>query len=153
MLGKAQALNPLVKISVDTTSPITKESAYLKKFTIVVATSIRLDLVLKLDKVCRANKIQFIYGDVFGLFGFCVADFQEHECYEDQVVLTGKKRNHDHVEPTTNQVKRILNYPGLKKVLILPNTKQNITINNSKRRNELFFLMLGKYLFHFSKIF
>lgn len=61
--------------------------------------------------------------------------------------MLGKKRSHDGSEKTTVQVQGQIEYPELNKVLIFPNTKQNVeAIKKSRRRNELFFLMLGNYL-------
>lgn len=82
VLVKAQALNPLVKISADTESPAAKDQTFFKKFTIIVATAIKTDLLLKIDKICRSKKIKLIYGDVFGMFGYSVADFQDHDYFE-----------------------------------------------------------------------
>lgn len=82
VLVKAQALNPLVKITADTDSPASKVQTFFKKFTIVVATCIKTDLLLKIDRTCRASKVKLIYGDVFGFFGYSVSDFQDHEYYE-----------------------------------------------------------------------
>lgn len=145
VLIKAQMLNPLVEIKADTDSPSSKDSSFFKDFTIIVATCIKTDLLLKIDKVCRANNVKLIYGDVFGSFGYSVADFQDHDYHEDQVQM--KKRTHDGVEKTektTVKVQGVINYPELNKVLILPNTKQNVdSIKKAKRRNELFFLMLA----------
>ncbi|XP_074025647.1 SUMO1 activating enzyme subunit 1 [Leptinotarsa decemlineata] len=145
VLLKGRALNPLVKIKVDTDSPASKDQSFFKKFTIIIATGIKTDLLLKIDKICRANNVKLIFGDVFGFFGYSVADFQEHNYFEDQVQLTGKgkKRKHDGEEKTTVKVQGTINYPELKKVIILPNTKQNADcIKKTKRRNDLFFLML-----------
>lgn len=64
--------------------------------------------------------------------------------FRDQVVISGKKRGHDGSEKATVKVQGVLHYPELNKVLVLPNTKQNISVKKVKRRNELFFLMLGK---------
>lgn len=61
--------------------------------------------------------------------------------------MVGKKRAHDGTEKTTIKVQGVLHYPELKKVLVLPNTKQNISVKKVKKRNELFFLMLGEYPF------
>nr|CAH7737592.1 unnamed protein product [Callosobruchus chinensis] len=144
VLLKAQMLNPLVKISTDTDSPASKDSTYFKKFTIIVATGIKSDLLLKIDKICRSEKIKLIFGDTFGMFGYTVSDFGKHIYYEDQVVLIGKKRKHDGAEKTTVKVKGEINYPELNKVVILPNTKQSAdSIKKSKRRNELFYVMLA----------
>lgn len=81
-MPKAQALNPLVKIIPDTDDPTSKDTKFFEKFSIIVATGIKSSLVLKIDKVCRSNNIKFICGDVFGMFGYTLADFQEHEYFE-----------------------------------------------------------------------
>ncbi|KAL3282155.1 hypothetical protein HHI36_005350 [Cryptolaemus montrouzieri] len=82
VLPKAQALNPLVKLSADTDNLYEKDSKFYEGFTIIITTAIKTDLVLKLDKICRNNKVKLISGDVFGMFGFCVADFLKHDYYE-----------------------------------------------------------------------
>lgn len=147
VLIKAQALNPLVKISADTSDPTSKDAKFFEGFTIIIATRIKTDFLLKLDKICRANKVKLIFGDVFGSFGYSVSDFQEHEYYEDQLKLVAKKRAHDgtetKAEKETVKVKGQIDYPDLNKVIILPNTKQSVdSIKKVKRRNEYFFLML-----------
>ncbi|XP_072376456.1 SUMO-activating enzyme subunit 1 [Diabrotica undecimpunctata] len=144
VLERAQALNPLVTIKADSDSPASKDPSFFKDFTIIVATCVKTDVLLKIDKVCRANNIKLIAGDVFGLFGYSVADFQNHQYHEDQIQLVkkGKKRTHKG-EKVTVKVQCEINYPDLNKVLILPNTKQNIdSIKKSKRRNDLFYLVL-----------
>lgn len=147
VLLKAQALNPLVKISADTSSPTSKDGTFFEDFTIIIATGLKTDFLLKIDKICRSKKIKFIAGDVFGTFGFSVADFLNHEYFEDQVKLIAKKRAHDGTETKpekeTVKVKSEMIYPELNKVIILPNTKQSVEhIKKVKRRNEYFFLML-----------
>ncbi|KAJ8916730.1 hypothetical protein NQ315_013934 [Exocentrus adspersus] len=144
VLVKAQALNPLVKITADTDAPSSKDPTFFEKFTIIVATGIKTDLLLKIDKICRSKDIKLICGDVFGTFGYSLSDFQTHDYFEDQIQLAGKKRSHDGVEKTTLKVQGVINYPDLNKVLIFPNTKQNAaSVKKSRRRNELFFLMLA----------
>lgn len=82
VLIKAQALNPLVKISSDTDSPSSKDLKYFEHFTIIIATGIKTDLLLKIDKICRSKNVKLICGDVFGTFGYSLADFQEHDYFE-----------------------------------------------------------------------
>ncbi|KAK9870538.1 hypothetical protein WA026_008100 [Henosepilachna vigintioctopunctata] len=143
ILPKAQSLNPLVKITADCENPVEKNANFFEAFTIIITTGIKTDLVLKLDKICRINKVKLISGDVFGMFGFSVADFLNHEYYEDRVQMLPKKRTQDGSVKTTIQVKGQIDYPELNKVLIFPNTKQSIdAIKKSNRRNGLFFLML-----------
>ncbi|ERL89128.1 SUMO-activating enzyme subunit 1 [Dendroctonus ponderosae] len=147
VLVKAQALNPLVKVSADTSDLATKDPKFFEGFTMIIATRIKTDLLMKIDKVCRANNVKLIFGDVFGSFGYSVSDFQEHDYYEDQLRLVSKKRVLDATETKpekeTVNVKGQIVYPELNKVLILPNTKQSVDhIKKVKRRNEYFFLML-----------
>ncbi|KAJ8984071.1 hypothetical protein NQ317_006569 [Molorchus minor] len=143
VLLKAQALNPLVKISADTDIPVSKDMKFFENFTIIVATGITTDFLLKLDKFCRSKGIQLICGDVFGMFGYSLADFQDHDYFEDQIQLSTKKRSHEGFEKKTEKVQRSIKYPELNKILIMPNTKQNAdSVKNPKRRNELFYLML-----------
>lgn len=147
VLAKAQALNPLVKIVVDGSDPADLDAAYYEQFTIIVATGIKSDLVLKLDRICRSAHVKLIFGDVFGSFGYSVADFQQHDYYEDQVKLAGKKRHRDGTETKppkeTVKIRGQINYPELAKVIVLPNAKQSVDhIKRVRKRNEYFFLML-----------
>lgn len=82
VIPKAQALNPLVKLTPDPQNPAEKDVEFYKSFTIIVTTAVKTDLVLKLDKICRSSNVKLISGDVFGMFGFSVADFLKHEYYE-----------------------------------------------------------------------
>lgn len=82
MLIKAQALNPLVKIVVDTEHLSEKKAKFFQAFTIVVGTGLKFDSIIKINSICRENNIQFIYGDVCGMFAFSVLDLQDHDYYE-----------------------------------------------------------------------
>jgi ubiquitin-like 1-activating enzyme E1 A len=143
VLPRAQSLNPLVKIATDTEPVSAKSADYFKEFTIVVATKIKFEHILKIDNVCREHSVKFIYGDVFGFFGFSVSDLQEHDYFEDRVqLIAGQKRGHDG-EKKTVKIKGNMSYPPLNKVLILPNTKQDIIgIKKLSRPNNLFICML-----------
>lgn len=81
MLTKLQALNPLVKITADTEDVASKPMSFFEKFTIVVGSRLKNSLVLKIAKTCRNAKVKFICGDVFGMFGYTFADFQEHKFF------------------------------------------------------------------------
>ncbi|EFA08714.1 SUMO-activating enzyme subunit 1 [Tribolium castaneum] len=143
VLPRAQALNPLVKIVVDTGSVAAKSGDYFKEFTIVVATKLKFELILKIDGFCREHNVKFIYGEVAGFFGYSVSDFQDHEYFEDRIQLaTGAKRGHEG-DKKTKRIKGKLTYPPLNKVLVLPNTKQDIgSIKKMSRPNKLFVCML-----------
>lgn len=73
----------------------------------------------------------------------------------DRVQLATKKRSHTGTvvqssEKMTIKVTGKTEYPELNKVLVLPGTKQKLTpIKKAKRRNELFYLMLSKFVLSF----
>lgn len=142
VLPKAQALNPLVKITADTENPYKKDKSFFENFMIIVGTGLKADLLFTLDRICRSKNIKLIVGDVFGMFGYLVADFQKHNYFEEQVQYN-KKRSHDGAEKATIQKEGCIEYPELEKILIFPNTKQKAdSIKKCNRRNELFFVML-----------
>lgn len=82
ILIKAQALNPLVQIKADIESVSSKKGEYFAGFTMVVATRLKTDEILRIADVCRTNNVKFICGDVYGMFGYCVSDFQDHDYHE-----------------------------------------------------------------------
>lgn len=57
-----------------------------------------------------------------------------------------QKRGHEGKEKkSTVKYELVLKYPELKKVIVLPNSKQSVdTIKNIRRLNPLFFVMLSK---------
>lgn len=157
-----------MKIIADTDNVVSKPLSFFEKFTIVIGTRLKNNLVLKIAKTCRNAKVKFICGDVFGMFGYTYADFQEHVFsmyvypfiiiyhlivqyffFRNEVVLPEKKRAHDGTlitgEKSIVRKVRTVTYPDLNKVLILPDTKQKTEpIKKTKRRNPLFYLMLSK---------
>ncbi|KAF2902143.1 hypothetical protein ILUMI_04051 [Ignelater luminosus] len=149
ILTKAQALNPLVKLTTETEPVSEKPDKYFQTFTIVVATGLSSKQLVRIDSICRNSNVQFICGDVFGMFGYSLADFQEHEFYEDQVKLPTKtKRTHEGKptetsEKTTVKIQRKLSYPPIDQVL--PTSEKKIVKSGvpgkTKRCNELYYLM------------
>lgn len=82
VVAKAQALNPLVKITADCDKIVSKDEAFFKIFTIIIGTGLNTEQIMFLAKICRSNNIKLICGDVFGMFGYAVLDLQKHEYYE-----------------------------------------------------------------------
>lgn len=79
---KAQCLNPLVKISADTDDIEDKSSEFFERFTVIIATGVKTSTLFKIDQICRTQNIKLICGDVHGMFGYSVSDFQTHKFYE-----------------------------------------------------------------------
>ncbi|CAG9759585.1 unnamed protein product [Ceutorhynchus assimilis] len=147
---KAQLLNPLVKLTADTSDPTKKDAKFFEGFTMVVATRIKTDFLMKIDQICRASKIKLLFGDVFGSFGYSISDFQEHEYYVDQIKFSTVKRSlldigtrPEKSEKEIVKVKHQLVFPELKEVLIMPNTEQSVDhIKKIRKINPYFYFML-----------
>lgn len=77
-LLRAQALNPMVEIVVDTDNVADKPDAFFGKFDVVVVTEAPTDQLVRIDNTCRLGGVKFFAGDVWGMFGWSFADLQEH---------------------------------------------------------------------------
>lgn len=82
-MDKLRELNPYVRIEcVDQdligtgTEDEEKLATFLRGFTCVVVTEIaNLEALVRINSICRANKVHFVFSDVYGLFGFSFTDF------------------------------------------------------------------------------
>lgn len=81
-IDRAKALNPMVEISADTETLNKKGSDFFKQFDVVVVIGANNDELVRIDNICRENEIKFFAGDVWGTFGFCFADLQNHSFVE-----------------------------------------------------------------------
>lgn len=81
-LLRAQALNPMVEITVDTAKLDDKPDEYFRNFDVVVVTEATRKLQIRIDNACRLMGIKFFAGDVWGTFGYSFADLQEHNFAE-----------------------------------------------------------------------
>lgn len=110
-LARTQNLNPMVKVTANTTPVADHPDEYFHDFEAICATKCPTDQLLRLDQICREKGIKFFCGDVFGFFGFMFADLQTHEFAEE--VTEFKPSNADEpsakrpkVEPVKTTVKR-----------------------------------------------
>lgn len=81
-IERARSLNPMVEISADTDSLSTKEADYFAKFDVAVVIGASNSELLRVNNICRENNVKFFAGDVWGMFGYCFADLQEHSFVE-----------------------------------------------------------------------
>ena len=81
-LARAQALNPMVQLVADTGLLQDKDEAFFKGFDVVVITEASIEQQVRIDNICRANKVKFFSADLWGMFGFSFSDLQEHEFAE-----------------------------------------------------------------------
>lgn len=114
-LMRAQALNPMVQLVADTGLLEDKDEEFFKKFDVVVITEATTEQQIRIDNICRANKIKFFSADLWGMFGYSFADLQDHEFAEDIIKHKVISKPHEKVktEAITTTTKRSLKFPSL----------------------------------------
>uniref|UniRef100_G1QRM3 SUMO1 activating enzyme subunit 1 n=1 Tax=Nomascus leucogenys TaxID=61853 RepID=G1QRM3_NOMLE len=78
-LERAQNLNPMVDVKVDTEDIEKKPESFFTQFDAVCLTCCSRDVIVKVDQICHKNSIKFFTGDVFGYHGYTFANLGEHE--------------------------------------------------------------------------
>ncbi|CAD6991228.1 SUMO-activating enzyme subunit 1 [Ceratitis capitata] len=118
-IDRARALNPMVEISADTESLAGKNADYFEKFDVVVLIGASNSELLRVDNICREKNVKFFSGDVWGMFGYCFADLQEHSFVEDVAKhkVISKPNEKVKTELVTAAVQRTLNFPSFSHVV------------------------------------
>ncbi|XP_012508706.1 PREDICTED: SUMO-activating enzyme subunit 1 [Propithecus coquereli] len=83
-LERAQNLNPMVDVKVDTEDIEKKPESFFTEFDAVCLTCCSRDVIVKIDQICHKNSIKFFTGDVFGYHGYTFANLGEHEFVEEK---------------------------------------------------------------------
>ncbi|KAF6079319.1 SUMO1 activating enzyme subunit 1 [Phyllostomus discolor] len=83
-LERAQNLNPMVDVKVDTENIEKKPESFFTQFDAVCLTRCSRDVIVKIDQICHKNSIKFFTGDVFGYHGYTFANLGEHEFVEEK---------------------------------------------------------------------
>lgn len=81
-LIRAQALNPMVEITIDKDNIDEKMDEFFHKFDVVVLIEVPTATLVRIDNVCRLKGVRFFSGDVWGMHGYSFIDLQEHEFAE-----------------------------------------------------------------------
>lgn len=81
-IERARALNPMVEISADQEPLCKKDAKFFAGFDVVVVIGANNSEIIRIDQICREKNIKFFAGDVWGTFGFCFADLQQHKFVE-----------------------------------------------------------------------
>jgi len=81
-VSRAQQLNPMVDVRVDSGSVADKPASFFASYDVVCATCCTLAQLIRVDDICRQHNVAFFAGDVFGYFGFMFADLHQHEYAE-----------------------------------------------------------------------
>ncbi|XP_023305559.2 SUMO-activating enzyme subunit 1 [Lucilia cuprina] len=118
-IERAKALNPMVEISADTEPLNKKDETYFEAFDVVVVIGATNEELVRIDNICRKKGIKFFAGDVWGTFGFCFADLQQHQFVEDTVKhkVISKPHEKTKTELVTTTVQRELNFPAFEETL------------------------------------
>ncbi|XP_014774405.1 SUMO-activating enzyme subunit 1 [Octopus bimaculoides] len=78
-----QKLNPLVKITVDTSNVDDKPDTFFQQFNVICITSSCRNALCRINKLCHEHNIKFFATDAFGYFGFMFSDLGSHEFAEE----------------------------------------------------------------------
>ncbi|XP_046427972.1 SUMO-activating enzyme subunit 1 [Neodiprion fabricii] len=103
-LERAQTLNPMVEVAVDTESVDDKPDKFFENFDVVCASECSLTQLKRINRACRKNGVKFFAGDVWGTFGYTFADLGKHDFVED-VVQSKKIQSSEAGEPALAKVK------------------------------------------------
>uniref|UniRef100_V9L2V0 SUMO-activating enzyme subunit 1 n=1 Tax=Callorhinchus milii TaxID=7868 RepID=V9L2V0_CALMI len=91
-LERAQNLNPMVEVKVNTDNIRDKPEEFFTQFDAVCLICCARDVMVRIDHLCHTHNIKFFAGDVFGYIGYMFADLGEHEFVEEKpkVVKVGQ---------------------------------------------------------------
>ncbi|XP_034253445.1 SUMO-activating enzyme subunit 1 [Thrips palmi] len=144
-LARTQNLNPMVKVTADTTPVADHPDEFFYEFETICATKCSHDQLLRIDNICRAKDIKFFCGDVFGFFGFTFADLQKHEFAEEVTEFKPSgggepETKRAKVEPVKTTVKRTETFVSLEDALSVDWTSEPYA-KKLKKSESSYFLM------------
>jgi len=103
-------LNPSVKINVISDSIESKDTSFYEEFDVVCVTGKSLNLLKKINDICRKNNIKFYAADVHGIFGYIFCDLIKHSYMEERKIKYGddfKTKQYEHTEEYTTLKKSL----------------------------------------------
>lgn len=118
-LARAQALNPMVELKAESKPLADQPDNYFQSFNVVVVVEAPTKELIRIDNACRLAGVKFFAGDVWGMFGYCFADLQEHNFVEDvyKHKVISKPNEKVKTELVASATKRTLLYPPLQDCL------------------------------------
>lgn len=118
-LTRAQALNPMVELKAESKPLAEQPDNYFANFNVVVVVEAPTKELIRIDNACRLAGVKFFAGDVWGMFGYCFADLQEHNFVEDvfKHKVISKPSEKVKTELVASATKRTLLYPPLQDCL------------------------------------
>lgn len=138
---RAQILNPMVEVTADSSNIADKTSEFFNQFDIVCITRCQQQELIRINDICRQNKILFFAGDVFGMFGYTFADLQDHQYVEEvkekkQIEHNGKKQ----IVEETKLVKQTETFIPLSQALDVDWTSKKY-VSQLRRVSPAYFIM------------
>ena len=94
-----------MEVTADTANAKDKDAELFKKFDIVVATNYPKDELVRINSICRKEKVLFYAGNVFGFFGFSFMDLISHEYVEEVTQQVEQESDGADGEPTAKKQK------------------------------------------------
>jgi len=159
-LDRLQQLNPMVEVTADSGSSTDKDASFFLQFDIVIATNCAKEELVRLNSICRAEKIKFYAGDVMGFYGFSFMDLIEHEYAEEEKLQANSETNDGDgseppaakqaklEEPTTKTVKKAMTFVSMAEALKV-DWSSELYAKRLRRMDPSFFLL--QVLFEFRK--
>lgn len=118
-LARAQALNPMVELKAESKALADMPDDFFQNFNVVVVVEASTKELIRIDNACRLAGVKFFAGDVWGMFGYCFADLQEHNFVEDvyKHKVISKPNEKIKTELVASATKKTLLYPPLQDCL------------------------------------
>ena len=147
-------LNFQVKVSADPSETKDKDAEFFKKFDVVVATNCCKEEILRINAICRAEKVLFYAGDIFGFYGFSFMDLVSHE-YVEEIKETKEADDKDQEPAAKKQKVQDMETKTVKKAMTFVSMAETLKVDWSsemynkrvKRMDPSFFLL--QVLFEF----
>jgi len=157
-LERLQQLNPMVDVTADKSATTEKDAEFFKQFDIVIATNCAKDELVRINNICRAEKVKFYAGDIMGFYGFSFMDLIEHEYVEEehtkQVAAEEPKADGDEPatkkqkteEETKKTVKKAMSFVSLEEAVKV-DWSSELYAKRVKRMDPSFFLLQVLFAF------
>lgn len=139
---RAQTLNPMVEVKADNGNFAEMSEDYFKQFDVVCISEGKSCDLVRINSICRANNTKFFAFDVWGMFGYCFADLQQHEfaieIMKHKVISEPKEKTK--TELVAQNTKQSQNYPSLAESLQV-DLKEFIGVRKLRRSGPGFLIL------------
>jgi len=157
-LNRVQQLNPMVEVTADPSNSEDKDAEFFQKYDVVVATACTQAELVRINSICRAAKILFYAGDVFGFFGFSFMDLVSHS-FVEEVTAPVQSAEGDTEPPAKKQKTTEMETKSVRKEMAFVSLAETLKVDWSseqyakrvKRMDPSFFLL--QVLFSFQSEF